>query len=344
MFLRQFQYLVALEQETHFGRAAERCNVSQPSLSSAIKNLEEELGIPIILRHQKYQGFTEEGKRVVEWSKRLLADRSAMLEELAIMQKNLHGRLRLGAIPMSSPMLPSAVQMFQARYPAVQVDIQFMAMDQLILALKNFELDVGITYLEELPKNRLETMPLYEEPLYLLLPENDWLDDKPNASWADAAGLPLCLLSPSMRERQMMDKAFASVNCNPQPQLESNSIFQLAFHVMAGHLATIVPQRFTVLPGTREKLLVEPTVKQQLGLIWVKGNPILPMTKAAIEVFAEGLKENFATKLPATVTAKFPTEKRPTEKRPTEKRPTAKLPTAKRPTAKKAVSKKKKSS
>ena len=66
MFLRQFHYLVALEQEGHFGRAAERCNVSQPSLSSAIKHLEQELGIPIILRHQKFHGFTEEGRRVVE--------------------------------------------------------------------------------------------------------------------------------------------------------------------------------------------------------------------------------------------------------------------------------------
>ena len=151
MFLRQFQYLIALEQEGHFGRAAERCHVSQPSLSSAIKKLEEELGVPIILRDQKFQGFTTEGDRVVEWAKRLLADRSAMLEELAIMQKSLHGRLRIGAIPTSSPMLPIVARLFQQHYPAVQVDIQFMGIDQLIRALKNFELDVGITDLDEIP-------------------------------------------------------------------------------------------------------------------------------------------------------------------------------------------------
>lgn len=291
MFLRQFQYLIALEQEAHFGRAAERCFVSQPSLSSAIKKLEEELGVPIILRDHKFQGFTNEGKRVVEWAKRLLADRSAMLEDLAIMQKNLHGRLRIGAMPTSSPMLPTVARLFQQEYPSVQIDIQFMGADQLTLALKNFELDIAITDLDQLSDARLETMPLYEEPLHLLLPDNDWLDDAAEVSWAEASKLPLCLLSPSMRERQMMDEAFAIVNCDPAPQLESNSIFQLAFHVMAGDLATIVPHRFTILPGTREKLLINPIVKQQLGLVWVTGNPILPMAKATIEILTSAVEQ-----------------------------------------------------
>jgi len=291
MFLRQFQYLIALEQEGHFGRAADRCFVSQPSLSNALKKLEEELEIPIILRTQKFQGFTPEGKRVVEWAKRLLAHRSAMLEDLAIMQKKLTGRLRIGAMPTSSPMLPIVARLFQQHYPSVQVDIQFMGIDQLTLALKNFELDIGITDLDQLSDSRLETMPLYEEPLYLLLPNNSWLDEKPEVTWAEAATLPLCLLSPAMRERQMIDEAFALVDCKPKPQLESNSIFQLAFHVKAGDLATIVPKRFTELPGTRDKLLVNPVLKQKLGLAWVKGNPILPMANATIELLSQALDE-----------------------------------------------------
>lgn len=292
MFLRQFQYLVALEKEGHFGRAAERCNVSQPSLSSAIKHLEEELGIPIILRHQKFQGFTEEGKRVIEWSKRLLADRSAMLEELAIMQETLHGRLRIGAMPMSSPLLPQMSRLFHERYPGVQLDIQFLGEDKLTLGLINFELDVGISYLDQALPDRIVTLPLYEEPFHLLLPDNDWLANKPIATWKEASELPLCLLSPFMRERQLMDEAFKSVDCEPMAKLESNSIFQLAFHVMAGDLATIVPKRFTQLPGTRERLLEEPTVSQKLGLMWVKGNPMLPMAKAIKELMEEAVANN----------------------------------------------------
>ncbi len=290
MFLRQFQYLVALEQEGHFGRAAEKCHVSQPSLSSALKSLEEELGIPIILRQHKFQGFTEEGKRVVSWAKRLLADRSAMLEELAIMQKDLHGRLRIGATPMSSPLFPTVSQLFQKRHPGLQIDIQFMALDRLVLGLTNFEIDVGITYLDDPSLARFVALPLYEEPLYLLLPDNDWLDDSSTISWQEAAALPLCLLSKSTRERRVMDDAFTSVGRQPTPILESNSIFQLAFHAMAGDLATIVPKRFAHLPNTRQKMLVKPSVVQTLGLIWVYGNPVLPMASATSTLLREALE------------------------------------------------------
>ena len=302
MFLRQFQYLVALEQEGHFGRAAEKCHVSQPSLSSALKSLEKELGIPIILRQQKFQGFTEEGKMVVSWAKRLLADRSAMLEELAIMRKSLHGRLRIGAMPMSSPLFPTVSQLVQKRYPAVQLDIQFMGLDQLIVGLANFEIDIGVTYIQDPLLQRFESLPLYDEPLYLLLPDNDWLTEKQRISdtitWKEAAKLPLCLLSKSMRERSVMDEAFESAGCLPKPILESNSIFQLAFHAMAGDLATIVPKRFAHLPNTRQKLLQNPRIKQTLGLVWVPGDPVLPMTKATNalmqEALAEGLLEAFS--------------------------------------------------
>ena len=299
MFLRQFQYLIALEREAHFGRAAQKCHVSQPSLSSALKSLEKELDIPIILRQQKFQGFTEEGKMVVNWAKRLLADRSAMLEELAIMRESLRGRLRIGAMPMSSPLFPTVSQLAQKRYPGVQLDIQFMALDRLVVGLTNFEIDIGVTYIHDPLLHRFKSMPLYDEPLYLLLPGHNWLDDNSPPSdtitWEEAAKLPLCLLSKPMRERQMMDEAFASIGCLPVPILESNSIFQLAFHAMAGDLATIVPKRFAHFPNTRQKLLKNPIIKQTLGLVWVHGDPVMPMTKAASvlmqEALADGLLE-----------------------------------------------------
>jgi|TARA_B110000967_G_C18894003_1_gene569315 DNA-binding transcriptional LysR family regulator len=298
VFLRQFQYLVALEQEQHFGRAAEKCHVSQPSLSSAIKSLEKELGIPLILRKQKFEGFTEEGKRVVTWAKRLLADRSAMVEELSIMRSDLNGRLRIGATPFSSPLFPTVSQLFQKRYPSVQLDIQFIGTDRLLQGLTNFEIDIGVTDLDNPALDPFVTMELYEEPLYLLLPDNDWLDDSPTISWSDACKLPLCLLSKSMRERQIMDEAFEQAGVRCKPILESNSIFQLAFHAMAGDLATIVPKRFAHLPNTKQKLLESPTVSQTLGLVWVHGNPVLPMTKATSALMREALDagafENFS--------------------------------------------------
>ena len=293
MFLRQFHYVVALEREGHFGRAAERCNVSQPTLSSGIKHLEEELGIPIILRAQKFQGFTEEGLRVVEWCKRILADRAAMMEELAIMRDNIHGRLRIGAMPMSSPILPRFSQLFTERHPSVQIDIQFLGFDRMTRGLTNFEIDVGITYLDQQPLDRFMTMPLYENRLSLLLPDNGWLKNQSTATWEEASKLPLCLLSPLMQERGIMDQAFISAGCAPRPQIESNSIFQLAFHVTSGEVATIVPENFTrtnnAFAGTRELLLTQPTASQKIGLVWARGTPIQPMAKATISLMKDAV-------------------------------------------------------
>ena len=291
MFLKQFQYLVALEHEEHFGRAADRCFVSQPTLSSGLKKLEEELDIPIILRGRKFQGFTTEGKCVVKWAKRLMADRSAMLDDLAIMQKKLYGTLRIGAIPTSSPTLPAVANLIMQRYPEMQIDIQFMGISHLTQALKSFELDIGITVMEELSDPVLQTMPLYEEPLHLLLPHNNWLGEGPEINWSEAAKLPLCLLTKSMRERQIIDDTFAQVECTPEPQLESNSIFQLALYVSGGQLATIVPERFTQQPGTCNKLLTKPIVTQQLGLVWMDSDPLLPMTKAMLELMTHALDD-----------------------------------------------------
>lgn len=294
MFLKQFRYLVALEQERHFGRAAERCSVSQPSLSSAIKHLEEELGVPIIRRDQKFQGFTEEGRRVVDWSKRILADRNAMLEELALMRRNLGGRIRIGAMPMSSPVLPLISHLFSHNHPGVQIGIQFLGLEQMKLGLTNFQLDVGVTYLDQAPLEHLDSLPMYEERFSLLVPDNGWLKGRKSATWAEAAELPLGLLPSYMHERQVIDSAFASIGCAPHPQLESDSIMNLAFHVMQGDFATVIPSHFMRIrgayPGTRQKHLAEPVVTQTVGLVWVRGNPMLPMTKAMMELVKQALE------------------------------------------------------
>src|SRR5581483_5281495 len=123
MFIRQFRYLVAVAEERHFGRAAQRCNVTQPSLSSGIKQLELELGVPIFLRGrgQRFHGLTAEGERVAAWSRGVLAYCDAMREEVSTMKKNLTGNLRLGAMPSMSPVLPTMLEAFRKKNPGVRV-------------------------------------------------------------------------------------------------------------------------------------------------------------------------------------------------------------------------------
>ena len=105
MFLKQLEYLIAVIEEDHFGRAASRGNVKQPSLSNGIKQLELELGVTLFKRGrgQRLYGVTEEGKRVAEWSRIILANCTSMRDTISDMQNNLSGTIRLGAITSMSP-------------------------------------------------------------------------------------------------------------------------------------------------------------------------------------------------------------------------------------------------
>ena len=97
-----------------------------------------------------------------------------------------------------------------------------------------------------------------------------------------------------MRERQVVDQAFAESDCVPHPRIETESIINLAFHVMKGELATIIPSNFAhvigAFPGTRQILLEQPSVSLEVGLVWVEGNPMLPVTKAIVDILNNATK------------------------------------------------------
>ena len=296
MFFRQLQYLVALAKEEHFGRAAESCNVSQPSLSTAIKQFELTLGVPIVRRGRRFLGFTDEGHRVIEWAERVISQRDAMLVELSGMRDNFEGRLRLGAMPNSSPILPLFSHLLSKKHPGVKVDIHFLGIEQTKIGLNNFSLDVGITYLNEAELAGLSTLPIYVERLSLLVPDTKEYEGLTTITWAEAAELPLCLLDRSMHERKIVDEAFAKVGVQPQHTVTvSDSILNLIFHVMFAGLVTVIPKHFIRMPGhfpgVRTIDLVEPEISQDVGLVWSPSEPMMPLAGVMISIVKE-LKES----------------------------------------------------
>src|SRR5215470_494269 len=95
----KLEFLLAVARERHFGRAAEVCGVTQPTLSSGIRQLEESLGVLLVHRHSRFHGLTPEGERVVEWARRIVGDTRAMRQELEALKHGLVGHLRIAAIP-----------------------------------------------------------------------------------------------------------------------------------------------------------------------------------------------------------------------------------------------------
>ncbi len=293
MFLRQFKYLLAVVDEGHFGRAADRCFVTQPSLSSGIKQLEIELGVPIFLRGRgrRFHGLTPEGKRIADWARQILAQCGAMKEEVSRMQGNLKGRLRLGAMPSMSPVLPHILKLLRQKYPSVVVDLQFIGNESVKVGLAQFSLDAAFIYVDSAELDDEECLPLYSERLSLLVPDSDQFRNLTEITWEEVAELPLALLRTSLHERTFIDQTFEGVDCRPYPKVESESILHLMFQVQFGELSTIIPSHFRHMPGlsagTKALDLVQPEVKRQVALVWQGGDIDLPMANAIVSIVRE---------------------------------------------------------
>jgi len=146
--LEKLEFLLALAREKHFGRAGETCGVTQPTLSAGIKQLEETFGVLLVNRGSRFQGFTAEGERVLDWARRIVGDTRAMRQEVRALKHGLAGKLRLAAIPTALAMVETLTTPFRARHPEVQFNILSRTSAEILELLENLEIDAGLTYLE----------------------------------------------------------------------------------------------------------------------------------------------------------------------------------------------------
>jgi DNA-binding transcriptional LysR family regulator len=270
MFIRQIHYLLALAKTGHFGRAAEACHVSQPALSTAIQHLEEELGITIVHRGHRFQEFTLEGERVLQWARILAQDWESMKQEAAQCSQQLTGTLRIGAIPTTLAVTPLLTQPCQHEYPGIGINLVSLCADDLIRQLDSFELDLGITYLEDPRLKGFQVLPLYRERHVLLARNPDPRLIKADLNWTDIGKLPLCLLTPNMQNRCLIDAAFRQAGIMPKVMLETDSIFALYAHVRSAGLYSIVPHSLLNLFEMRQEvtaLPLNPELSREIGLI-----------------------------------------------------------------------------
>jgi DNA-binding transcriptional LysR family regulator len=284
VLLRQLSYLVALAKERHFARAAATCNITQPALSAAIRQLEEELGVLLVERDKRFNGFTPEGQEVLLWARRMLSDEEALRQGIQNARRSLTGKLRLGVIPSALPLVPAVTDPLYDRHPQVQVTVWSTSSIEIQKGLDQFELDAGITYLENEPLHGVLHRELYVERYVLLTPEHGPLGGRSQATWREAADLPLCLLTPNMQNRRIMDGVFKSLDCAPRPQLETNSVVNLCAHVRSGRLSSIVPKTLIQVLGMPSGAvaldLVQPEVERKVGLIVPNREPLPPISLA----------------------------------------------------------------
>lgn len=287
MFLRQLEYLAALDRERHFGRASAACHVSQPTLSSGIRSLERELGVPLVRRARRFEGFTPEGERILTWAQRAIADLDALQQEVSRLRGGLEGTLRVGAIPTSLPLSPLITERFRARHPRMRVRWISMTSRQIAHGLAHGEIDAGLTYLDDEPLANVDTLPLWREQYLLVTADLD--DGRASVGWADAAELPLCLLTPDMQHRRIVDAAFAAAGTAPQPAVETNSVATLIAHARTG-LPGVTAQTWLdanpLPPDLHAIPLTDPAIEHTIGLVTAAGIERTPVVRELLSLFA----------------------------------------------------------
>lgn len=291
MLLRQLEYLCALSREGHFGRAAEACHVSQPALSAGIRKLEAELGVQIVQRGQRFEGFTPEGKQVLQWAHRMLAEQDALRHELASMRGGLSGVLRIGAVPTALTVASLVTTPLRRQHAMVRFSLESMSSREIVGRLNEFEIDAGMTYVDGEPLGKVRVVPLYRERYVFLTPREGEFAGRRSIGWADAASAPLCLLTPVMQNRRILDGYFAEAGAAASPVVETDTVSAIYAHIASMQLSSVIPHAwlhsFGVPDGTRVMPLPQPKRSFHVGLVLADRDPESMLARALVDIARE---------------------------------------------------------
>lgn len=288
----KLEMFIALASERHFGRAAMACGVTQPSLSSAIRQLEDQLGVQLVHRGSRFMGLTPEGQRVLDWARRIVGDMRSLKSEMRAVHSGLSGNLRIGVIPTALPMVAELTAPFLARHPNMRVTVLSRTSAEILAGIDSLELDAGITYLDNEPLGRVAALPLYTEFYRFLCTRGAPMAAQPEVTWAEVGAQPLCLLTADMQNRRIINQhlAEAGLGATGAAMIESNSTIALISHVKTGAWASVVPMKLAqMLDGTGlvSIPIVQPEAEHIVGLITAKLGPQTPVLQALIDAAAK---------------------------------------------------------
>lgn len=297
--LASLRYLVALNEHRHFGRAAQACHITQPALSNALRALEEEFGAVIVKRGRNFGGFTAEGERVLTSARVMLREREVLQQELDSHAGQPQGSLTLGAVPTAVPVAARFAAQLQARHPGIMATVRSMSSPEIEAGLDELSLDLGLGYTDRLGEHgaRFSVVPQYTERYYLVRrasrPQAKGMRLEGTVSWLDAAALPLCLLTPEMHNRTIVDSAFALAGADVKPAMETNSILTLVLCTAEGQLCSVVPG--AVLATVRDnralaaQALIHPELQTPVGFMAAPTARASRTLDAALTLAAEPL-------------------------------------------------------
>lgn len=287
----KLEMFIILARERHFGRAAEVIGITQPSLSAAMRQLEDVLGVTLVRRGTRFQGLTPEGERLLDWAQRIVGDVKTMRAEFHSARNGLTGQLRLGIIPTAVAQANDLILPLMERHAQLEISLATLSNDDILSQLEQMRLDAGLIYQTQVPA-KLEQIPLYREKLLLVAHSAHPLIQQDEIDWADLAEEPICLLSSNMRNRAIVWGHLAAAGRTRPPRVEADSMLSLLYHVRGGHLISVIPAGLAALMGDVQGVGCKalPGDGDMVSLVTAARQP----RKPAVEAFLYRAKTHFA--------------------------------------------------
>ena len=292
MNLRDLKYLVALADHKHFGRAAAACYVSQPTLSTQIKKLEDELGVPLVERAPRKVMLTPAGRDAAERARRIVAEVEQMKEAARRSQDPEAGTVRLGMFPTLGPyLLPHVVPRIRARFPHLELLLVEEKSDVLLSRLREGKLDAGLLALP-VADDQLHTEFLFEEPFVLAVPESHPLAQRGSLTLAELSHQQLLLLEDGHCLREQALDVCRLSGANEKSEFRATSLETLRQMVAAEVGITLLPTLAVKPPVARSPnihLLAfsDSHPSRRIAMVWRKSSAMSGFLQVFAQVFRE---------------------------------------------------------
>jgi len=225
---------------------------------------------------------------VLLWAHRILSEQDAMRHALSSMRGGLSGVLRIGAIPTALTVASLLTAPLREQHPLLRVSLESQSSREIVHRLSEFDIDVGMTYVDGEPLGTVRSMPLYRERYLLLTPADGEFAGRDSVGWAEVAKTPLCLLSPVMQNRRILDRNFAEAGVTVTPLVETDTVSAIYAHVSTMRLSSVIAHAWLYLFGVPEGIslvpLQRPRRSYQVGLVLANRDPEPMLARALLDV------------------------------------------------------------
>lgn len=282
MEIHQVRYFLALCETLNFTRAAERCHVAQPSLTRAIKGLEDELGGPLFNRERNNTHLTELGKTMRPYLEQAWKSMNDAKGKALDFVKLRNAPLNVGVMCTIGPTnMLGLIAEFRRRYPGIDLVLRDATGRQLQTLLLNGDLDVAIYGLPSIDDERIHAQPLFSERFVVAIPPGHRFDNLPAVSFKEVDGEPY-LTRLNCELMGVFDDALAQRDLTIKLQYSTDREDWIQCMVQAGMGIAFVPEFMVLIPGLTTRPLIEPEFKRDVYLVTVRGRPHTPAVGAFV--------------------------------------------------------------